>query len=99
MTETRDRPSPEVSAVLRKAAELIERDGWFQGNSCGDGRYCIATAIHEAAARERCEDWTTITRYMRAAIGEPLIDWNDAPERTAAEVCAALRAAAGEEAP
>lgn len=87
------------SDVLEKAADLIERDGWCQGGDGRDGKCrCMMVAIADAsdsAPPPRLSLWQrtrdAIWGYLGVTSGAK---WNDAPERTAAEVIAALRSAA-----
>ena len=91
----------DVSQVLNRAADLIETEGWCQGKLTNPKRkhtqYCVMGAIGQA-----CDDLELKSRLpSRRAIKdylaiESLVCWNDAPDRTQAEVVAALRAAAKE---
>lgn len=97
-----------VADVLRRAADLIEPEGrWCQGAGARDGAgkvvgsftpiatcWCTITAISKVAGREDnvASDARTVVRKMLNT--KYLGDWNDAPERTQAEVVAALRSAA-----
>jgi hypothetical protein len=96
-----------VSEILSKAADLIEPEGaWLQAYSAknADGepvsssdaracKFCIYGAMaricdRDADARQRARD------FIHPVIGTELISiWNDAPERTQAEVVSALREA------
>lgn len=83
------------SEVLAKAADLIEPKGaWLQRQCVGAKRkrpcgyddatcFCLKANILYAPA------W----RMVERAVGPSPIVWNDAPERTQAEVVAALRKA------
>lgn len=98
-----------VADILTAAADLIEKPGaWTQGAFARtlDGGpaiwtdddaacFCVAGAIERVggtASRNRAwdffNDWTVKRGFRHLA------NWNDAPERTQAEVVAALRAAA-----
>lgn len=89
----------QIKAVLLDAAKLVER-GWCQGvaTTVIDGRrcHCAVDAIGVAArgrplsnhATNAVKDHLGLERHCRFA------SWNDAPERTRAEVVAALRGAA-----
>lgn len=89
----------EVRQVLRDAAQLLEQHGWCQRQSrTGGGALDVAGAIAAAAggawrterrAHHALEVWL-IWHTNAASVAQ----WNDAPERTKAEVLAALRAAA-----
>jgi len=85
--------SAQVAADLRAAADVLERDGWTQeqftdalGCHCAEGAFMYATPS--------VERWTAASAALRSYLGAVVITWNDAPGRTAAEVIAALRAAA-----
>ena len=97
----------EVPNILRRAAETIEPEGaWtrgalardWNGSPIGhdeDNASCFC--LHGALARVNGGDAYNeiICDYIIRVIGTELsVDWNDAPERTQAEVVAALRAAA-----
>lgn len=83
-----------VADTLNRAADLIERDGWCQGlGRDADGSRCAAVALHDAQADRLV--WRGAYRALKARVGTRLVvDWNDTPGRTQAEVVAALRAAA-----
>lgn len=86
-----------VSETLTAAAELIERDGWCQYVSTNnEGRRCAVGAINVAAGRDYSNSSYALWA-MRQHIGESVAQWNDAPERTQAEVVAALREAAAKQ--
>lgn len=94
-----------VSEILNKAADLIEPEGaWTQGtwartaNGSDDAAigedvcWCAYGAIRRAS--EFVNDLSDeCVEKVRQLVGD-VITWNDAPERTQAEVVAALRAAA-----
>lgn len=99
-----------VPRVLRLAAALIERDGWCQGTYIAmDGRCCAVGAlvqagdgvvdpdIFDAGPVEMARIHSAFDAAMkfigRRAVSD-LVDWNDEPDRTEAEVLAALRGAA-----
>jgi hypothetical protein len=82
-----------VSTVLRNAAELIEKKGWCQFRFLDeDGGTCLAGA-GEASAKSVSGWWQAREFLHRYLDIDPTI-WNDAPERTQAEVVAKLREAA-----
>lgn len=87
-----------VRTVLAEAADLCER-GWIQGNFADGRGVCIAGGIFAATNRqwptERYKVYDEARLEMNRFLGvDCLSEWNDAPERTKAEVVAALRAAA-----
>ena len=116
--------SAQVAADLRAAADVLERDGWTQGEyhrlvgnvicHCAEGAVALSSGGHDGlhlaplnstgvdyslsypgeegderrqAAEQALEDFLEIGRGS-------IPIWNDKPGRTAAEVIAALRAAA-----
>lgn len=93
MTETpRQQMTP--ADVLRAAADLIEREGWSQGgNKPG---LCVTQATYAVAERDDTNDFGFAADDLFAQfIGtELIVQWNDDPSRTQAEVITTLRAAA-----
>lgn len=101
--------------VLDRAADLIERNGWWQNFYYDLGTdlpkrecaVCARGAINLAAngrTPDRLSDvgqnaLSALERYLGISGDHPhsVADWNDAPERTAKEVIAALRGAAAAE--
>ena len=99
---------PQVSRDLLEAARIVEK-GWCQNETHIDDKFCVMGALAEVTDggffRGPCEN-----RFMSAIdavaglldLGpqtvfhsqHPLADWNDAPERTKAEVVKALQDAA-----
>jgi hypothetical protein len=87
--------------VLLDAADLIDRIGWCQHTLCDDkGRVCAAEALmrvtycaHDVAtyniAMARLSDFVTFGMHSMAVLA-----WNDAADRTAAEVADGMRACA-----
>ncbi len=91
-------PTPVVEAwrqVLLDAAEYIRVHGHCKGEGIArDGRVCSIGAIFSVADTD--STWLAqhhLAAYLRRS-GEFIVSFNDAPERTADEVIAALRAAA-----
>jgi hypothetical protein len=92
-----------VSKLLLKAADLIEDHGHCKGQTrSGNGRFCLWGAICMVSHgtpfsdfNEEQPEWKALYRVM-AALENDLspISWNNAPERTGAEVIAKLRAVA-----
>lgn len=99
----------QASEILSKAADLIEPEGaWMQGGysngvtvvsgSC----WCAAGAVYAAHGNWRDPVARDAVRVLYTALNLPYDDedddvigaWNDAPERTQAEVVSALRQAA-----
>lgn len=97
-----------VAQILNRATVLIERDGtWIKGEyrkrrDVGDGEatcYCALGAVLQAGGGvHRDENDDPACRALADSLGlsaaHLVARWNDAPERTQAEVVAALRAAA-----
>jgi hypothetical protein len=87
--------------VLNHAADLIERDGWWNGQgqtpiAGGGGPLCAVMALDEVLARDATapidETFDALDAFI--GIGEGWIeDWNDR-QPNGATVCAALRACA-----
>lgn len=90
-----------TSAVLLEAAAILERDGWCQDwFGTQKGPNCALGAIARAAG-VRPYEWasnplalTALARVTKA-FGLDARKWNDKPGRTASEVIAKLREAAG----
>jgi hypothetical protein len=81
--------------VLREAAALIERDGWWDGKGMylpKDGRHCALMAIGECERNNRLA--TSAEHHLSRYLGvDWLADWNDS-RRSGTSVIAALRACA-----
>jgi hypothetical protein len=79
--------------VYEKAAQLIEECGWFQGTAVGPGgELCMLGAIDSAG--ELVGDGGPGLSRIYADLGlTNVANWNDAPDRTKAEVLAKLREA------
>jgi hypothetical protein len=86
--------------IIDKAADHIDRHGWFGCEGRAPGSYCIATAIN---AIERGGNECVAFVAMARALGGKNVDgarvfditrWNDAPGRTKAEATSAMRAVA-----
>ncbi len=91
----------QTSADLDAAASYLESHGWQQGNAgihggprCVSGALCSATFTGSGFAPTEAS--LALAIHLRVDRPLSLIRWNDAPGRTAAEVIAALRAAAEE---
>lgn len=84
--------------VLLAAADLIEERGLAKGQDATDGEgtpapTCAGLAIGETALHR--DTFFSVMDHLRAYLGvRSITAWNDAPERTQAEVVAALRGAA-----
>jgi hypothetical protein len=96
--------------ILNRAADLIEERGWFQYTKDGSSRsLCVNFAIIDAAAVVDPLLAAPARRLFLQHLGlqpvvptdgleptdfEQVVEWNDDPVRTQAQVIAALRAAA-----
>lgn len=79
-----------VSEVLDGAADLIEADGWWDGNG-SPGKRCVVTAIADAADHlTNPHAYGQALRFFQARIDDVVVTWNDAPGRTELEVVEAL---------
>ena len=82
-----------TSEVLNTAADIIEKQGWWQ-----DGRDAVGVCASNAIARASEIGYHPAHERFIDHIGgvklQDIFDWNDAPGRTAAEVVETLRAAA-----
>jgi hypothetical protein len=87
-----------TSEVRYKAADHIERFGHHKGDGFGEGHTSVAPACTIGAITVASEcgvhPGQAAIAAMVSFLGSGIITWNDAPERTAAEVVEALRAAA-----
>lgn len=94
-------PANSTAEVLEAAADEIERSGHLKGDYWQDwalwsvGPCCAVGAIRRACGSQYDvpavdHAVTAMERHINRDVGA----WNDAPERTATEVIAALRAAA-----
>ena len=90
-TGGQNKATPTTTDVLRQAADLIERNGWWNGNGPADETNCATMAIAYAAPF----GWTAVCeRAMRQFLQvDSLATWNDA-QQNGAVVIAALRACA-----
>lgn len=93
--------------VLSAAADLIDKRGWHQDDYLGpDGGVCCLGAIQIASFRAQRlfgSDHFAAAKLLSARLGLPapdaaaagkqIVEWNDEPGRTQAEVTAALRGA------
>lgn len=86
-----------ASEVLNRAADGLERDGWMSPDRCTDGPAptCAQLAIGrvDGVVGGMAAERALLSHIGGSTVGD-IWRWNDAPERTAAEVIEALRAAA-----
>jgi hypothetical protein len=85
-----------AAEILRRAADVLRRDGWCQGDMRrADGHRCMAGAVIAAMVTVDGHWSRAIEHAFFSVIGtHDRTGWNDTPGRTAAEVIAALEAAA-----
>jgi len=95
---------PTTRSIRIRAAELIEQDGHSKGHTLDEsGQRCIEQALAEAAHESGdFRLYSTVRHELERELGlaqgaTELIRWNDAPERTPAQVLAALRGEAVQE--
>lgn len=85
--------------TLLEAAEIIKKNGHRKGaaGSMGTAR-CVVGAICEAGFHAGGRSQSVIdeacNRVQQLVVPTNIVDWNDAPERTADEVIKALQEAA-----
>jgi hypothetical protein len=85
----RDVKESETVTILRAARERIER-GWCQGIGSIGHSFCALVALSTLFAPEDALDNEPL-RLLRKAVGqERIIEWNDAPGRTKADVLEAF---------
>ncbi len=87
-------------AGMLDAADLIEKHGHCKSElEDAAGRLCWVGAIRKALGYPNAfcpsiKDYQTAIDRSDAFVGDNVVVWNNAPERTAADVVAALRACA-----
>lgn len=95
-TRTVSTPAPETPEGWRRdlvsAAERIERDGFWQ--LCVPSESLNPVCVILALPAEWEDAGDRLAAFLGLSHRRMLPRWNDAPGRTAAEVCAALRACA-----
>ncbi len=77
--------------VLDAAADLLERDGWCQGNHRHAAGTCVDYALHAATQPVH----NTARQALQRRVG-PVAEWNNAPDQTAANVIATMRSVAAD---
>lgn len=93
--------TPVVDNVFARAAEIIEKRGHAKNEFCDQwGAVCLFGALnaaHHGVAHTivGCEPGIYVDWAVNLGFADPraVTDWNDAPERTSAEVIARLRLA------
>lgn len=81
-----------IADVLSRAADLIVECGWTQGEWENNGCFCLDGALMHV--KGDTYTFPELDLVCQATGAESAIWWNDAPERTQAEVVAKLREAA-----
>ncbi|MFF2525919.1 DUF6197 family protein [Streptomyces liangshanensis] len=87
-----------VAAVLRQAADILDREGWDPYRNptiaaIDRAAGYVKPGVDLAAEETTLRAWDALVVYL----GEQLVvPWEDEPGRTQVEVLAALRGAAGE---
>ena len=92
-------PAEPWREILNRAADILEQDGWCQGTLHRDTASCAVGAMVLAARRSLNGPFQLATHQLERHLGRSghvisIPDWNNAPERTQAEVIATLRACA-----
>lgn len=100
-------PGITTVAVLRRAADILKRDGWCRGELHKAGRHCLMGAVYAATEEIEQESgvtlWNALHLQMKAeaALGfgsmAALMYWNDLPWRTAKQAIKRLQLAATRE--
>lgn len=83
--------------VLLDAADYIERNGWWQPSTgVGENNPNAACPINAVPFKDCYPDGplSRFARFLNLRDEHKIPEWNDAPGRTAVEVCAALRSCA-----
>ena len=89
-----EQPIEPWQQLLLDAADLIDRQGWWNGKPQKSlSVHCIQTALFAASPRSSiaCE---AAVNFLNHIGGHGIVCWNDAPGRTKEEVLAAMRGAA-----
>jgi hypothetical protein len=86
----------DVAKILYDAADLIDANGWCQGEYRSEGGcYCITGALVEVIGLGSFSEWSEAALAVEREIDEPhLPAWNDTEGRTVDQVTTALRNAA-----
>lgn len=87
----------ETNDVLNQAADYLQEHGWIQGGlGKPGGPRCAMGALKSVLGETSVIEFVAYPPYraLRRHVGGFVSDWNDAPERTADQVIATLRAAA-----
>lgn len=87
-----------ISEALHLGADHIQKFGHIKGVGHGRGSVmtapsCVIGALNIATLEEPAA-WSPAISAVASHVGGNVVSWNDAPERTAAEVIETLRACA-----
>lgn len=82
--------------VLDAAADLLESDGWIQGEEQTEHGRCVVGALVGSVGEEASLRTFCAAHDLLAVRVGPVPLWNDEPERTADEVIETLRKVAAE---
>lgn len=89
---------PELPVLVKARAKIADPADWGKGRRGNSGNRPMTTCCAAEAVEETCDDYELRVRAfakLRGAANIPnlwcaIADWNDAPERTHAEVLAAF---------
>ena len=82
--------------ALRRAADIIDERGHAKHTlQADDGCVCALGALLVADHIYGTNEFNPARKRLMAYVGSYISQWNNAPERTAAEVTQAMRACAG----
>jgi hypothetical protein len=86
-----------ASRLMLLAADILQKYGHCKGTAIWKGAHCISGAVTQATFSEDCYDneaHCAVMDRLQAKLPVNIIEWNDAPERTADEVISFLRSVA-----
>lgn len=98
------------AAILDRAADVLDTDGWIQGTDCQfypviigrvihhRARYCVLGAIRKAGGGTTSVEVQRAVDALGDFLGQLIVPWNDSlPRNGVGTVTAALRACAAVE--
>lgn len=86
-------PTITEADVLRRAKALLStEDYWWRGEKAGNrmGSVCIANAVWRFCESTKAPAYRLLLRALGLETPTQIFAWNDAPERTFADIHAAL---------
>lgn len=94
-----------VAEICLRAAEVIRERGWHQKDYANEkGNVCLFAAINIASGSTAWGPTSIgaaavrrVKRHLKLRVCDSVAKWNDAPDRTLAEVIDALESAALED--